>query len=55
MMVFLYYILGLELKVGKRWLPIGAFMFIGGLIVLVFIGFYYDIFGAINDMLGGVY
>lgn len=54
MMIFLYYILGLELKVGKRWLPIGAVMFIGGLIALVFIGFYYDIFGAIEDMLGGV-
>jgi len=55
MMIFLYYILGLELKVGKRWVPIGAVMFIGGLIVLVFIGFYFDIFGAINDMLGGFY
>jgi hypothetical protein len=55
MMIFLYYILGLELKVGKRWLPIGAVMFIGGLIALVFIGFYYDIFGAIDDMLGGIY
>jgi hypothetical protein len=54
-MIFLYYILGLELKVGKRWLPIGAVMFIGGLIVLVLIGFYYNIFGAIKDMFNGFY
>ncbi|MFX1285490.1 MAG: hypothetical protein ACFFB5_17765 [Promethearchaeota archaeon] len=55
MMILLYYILGLEVKIGKRWLPIGPVMFIGGLIALIFIGFYYDIFGAIGDMFGGIY
>lgn len=55
LMIFLYYILGLELRIGKRWIPIGAVVFIGGLVVLVFIGFYYDVFGAIEEMLGGIY
>ncbi|MFX0123501.1 MAG: hypothetical protein ACFFAE_07650 [Candidatus Hodarchaeota archaeon] len=55
MMIFLYYILGLELKIGKRWLPLGAVILIGGLIALIFIGFYYVIFGAIEDMFFGNY
>jgi hypothetical protein len=51
MMVFLYYILGLELKVGNRWIPLVVILFIGGLVGIVFIGFYFDIFGIIGDIL----
>ncbi|MFX1286579.1 MAG: hypothetical protein ACFFB5_23280 [Promethearchaeota archaeon] len=40
MMIFLYYILRLELKIGKRWFPIGPVMFIAGVIALIFIDFY---------------
>ena len=44
MIVFLYYILGLELKIGNRWFPIGAVLFIGGLIGIVALGFSSGIF-----------
>lgn len=55
MMIFLYYILGLELKVGKRWLPLGPILFIGGLITLIFLGVYWNIFDVIDDLLGDYY
>jgi hypothetical protein len=53
MVIFLYYILGLEFKVGKRWLPLGPILFIGGLILLIFIGFYWNIFGILEDLWSG--
>ncbi|MFX0013680.1 MAG: hypothetical protein ACFFB2_11100 [Promethearchaeota archaeon] len=55
MMVFLYYILGLELKVGNRWLPLGAVLFIGGLISVIFVGFYWNLFEVLEELLSGIY
>ncbi|MFW9780156.1 MAG: hypothetical protein ACFFE8_15010 [Candidatus Heimdallarchaeota archaeon] len=51
MMAFLYYILGLELKLGTRWVPLGLILFIGGLVGIIFIGFYFDIFGILGGIL----
>ncbi|MHA2223986.1 MAG: hypothetical protein ACXAC8_02205 [Candidatus Hodarchaeales archaeon] len=45
MMIVLYYILGLQMKVGKRWLPLGPILFIVGLIGTIFLSFYLNDFG----------
>ncbi len=50
MIIFLYYILGLELKIGKRWLPLGPILFIFGLVAIIFISFYWNIFDVLNQI-----
>lgn len=55
MIVFLYYILGLELKIGKRWLPLGPILFIIGFISIIFISFYWNIFDVLNQIFTAFY
>ncbi len=55
MIIFLYYILGLELKIEKRWLPLGPILFIFGLVAIIFISFYWNIFDVLNEIFTVIY
>ena len=55
MMVFLYYILGLEIRFGKKWLPFGPIIFILSIFGLIYLMINSNLLDPLLDIFRGFY
>jgi hypothetical protein len=55
MVLFLYYILGLEMKIGKKWLPLGPILLILSVMGLVIIVLNIGILDPLKEIIEGFY